>query len=385
MIPFFNGPPPSKLGFVAKPEMPPHINILFRARPDLEYIEPKVKHSIPKYDFVHDGNMNLDKLFEDGPPPERQCRETPAQRKERIWKERTVDHYLKVKDEKKRYDPSKDPNATSDPSKTLFVSRLNFKTDEETLRREFEKFGPISSLRLVRNQKTGKSRGYAFVEFKHSRHCQRLYDENGMKIDGKRILVDFEAGRNDLDWLPKRLGGGKGNKRRDRDNEHKIRKVIKDYKSNLGKQSKEKSNTSQNESKRNDEKDKEEEKFKENYHKRQKITEDDENYKMDQKKTSSSKNQEVRNEMKEPISVQPPEERPDQDIEMKIENVSSYDIASKSIAVPVPDDTIQNSKGKYPKYRRTNNICRTLCRTIRGKNRSGKRNNKRTACREVKR
>ena len=217
MIPFFNGPPPSKLGFVAKPEMPPHINILFRARPDLEYIETEEKYRNPKYDFVHDGNVDLDKLFEDGTPPERQCNETPAQRKERIWRERTVEHYLKVKEHKKKYDPNKDPNATSDPSKTLFISRLNFKTDEEVLRKEIEKFGPIASLRLVRNPKTGKSRGYAFVEFKHSRHCERFYDSNGLKIDGKKILVDYEAGRNDMDWLPKRLGGGKGNKRRDRE------------------------------------------------------------------------------------------------------------------------------------------------------------------------
>lgn len=38
-LPFFSGPPPSKLGFVAKPEMPPHINILFRARPPLETLK----------------------------------------------------------------------------------------------------------------------------------------------------------------------------------------------------------------------------------------------------------------------------------------------------------------------------------------------------------
>lgn len=138
-----------------------------------------------------------------------------------------------MKDLKRQYDPTKDKNATSDPNKTLFVSRLNFKTDEETLKREFERFGPINSLRLVRDAKTGKSKGYAFVEFKHSRHCERLYDSNGMKIDGKKILVDYECSRTVEDWLPKRLGGGKGNKRRDRDTEHKIRKVIKEYKAKL--------------------------------------------------------------------------------------------------------------------------------------------------------
>lgn len=93
-----------------------------------------------------------------------------------------------------------------------------------------ERFGPVVSLRLVRDSKTGKSRGYAFVEFKHQRHCDKLYDASGMKIDGKRILVDYEQARVSKDWLPRRLGGGKGNKRKDRDAEHKIRKVLKEYK-----------------------------------------------------------------------------------------------------------------------------------------------------------
>ena len=105
MLPFFNGPPPSKLGFVAKPEMPPHINIMFRARPPLEYIEPEEKKHTPKYDFIHDGNIDLDKTFEDGPPPEREHKETPAERREREWKEKVIDHYYKVKEARANYDP----------------------------------------------------------------------------------------------------------------------------------------------------------------------------------------------------------------------------------------------------------------------------------------
>jgi hypothetical protein len=71
MIPFFNGPPPSKLGFVAKQEMPPHINILFRARPPLDYLEPEEAKKHTKYDFIHDGKIDLDQIFEEGPPPDR--------------------------------------------------------------------------------------------------------------------------------------------------------------------------------------------------------------------------------------------------------------------------------------------------------------------------
>lgn len=278
MIPFFQGPPPSNLGFVAKPEMPPHINILFRARPPLEYVPPTEKKTKTRYAFVHDGNLDLDKIFEDGPPPERVCRETPAQRKERIWKERVIEHYYKTKEERGKYDPTKDKHVTSDPYKTLFVSRLNFNTDEETLRKEMERFGPVTNLRLVRDKKTGKSRGYAFVEFERTKHCHRLYDASGMKIDGKKILVDYELARTNKDWIPKRLGGGKGNKRRDRDAEKEIRRVIKEHKKSQRGDSR-RSESKRSESKRNESKKKEssrDDRPEDHSHKRQKVDEDKE-------------------------------------------------------------------------------------------------------------
>ncbi len=37
-----------------------------------------------------------------------------------------------------------------------------------------------------------------------------------MKIDGRRVVVDYERGRTQKKWLPRRLGGGKGDTRRPR-------------------------------------------------------------------------------------------------------------------------------------------------------------------------
>ncbi|VDM93061.1 unnamed protein product [Onchocerca ochengi] len=37
---------------------------------------------------------------------------------------------------------------------------------------------------------------------------------DGMKIDGRRVVVDYERGRTQKSWLPRRLGGGKGDTRR---------------------------------------------------------------------------------------------------------------------------------------------------------------------------
>ena len=81
--------------------------------------------------------------------------------------------------------PSEDPEAIGDPYKTLFISRLvciyppfpvhstdilpqHKNATENELRREFEGFGSIERVRIVRD-KNGRSRGYAFIVFERER------------------------------------------------------------------------------------------------------------------------------------------------------------------------------------------------------------------------
>jgi hypothetical protein len=51
---------------------------------------------------------------------------------------------------------------------------------------------------------------------------------DGRRIENRKIIVDRELGRTRKDWLPRRLGGGKGDSRRDRKDEEIIRELKKD-------------------------------------------------------------------------------------------------------------------------------------------------------------
>ena len=51
---------------------------------------------------------------------------------------------------------------------------------------------------------------------------------DGRYIDGKSVIVDRELGRTKKDWMPRRLGGGKGNGRRDLQDEELIRRLKKE-------------------------------------------------------------------------------------------------------------------------------------------------------------
>ena len=65
-------------------------------------------------------------------------------------------------------------------------------------------------MRIVKDA-NGKSRGYGFVEFKHSDEAHAAYEKgNGIRIDDKWVIVDWERGRTDKSFLPRRLGDGIG-------------------------------------------------------------------------------------------------------------------------------------------------------------------------------
>lgn len=65
---------PSMLGFVCKPDMPPHINILFRARPPMEWIPLPKKITKKHYSGIFDpnSNKNIMDLFEKTAPPKKE-------------------------------------------------------------------------------------------------------------------------------------------------------------------------------------------------------------------------------------------------------------------------------------------------------------------------
>ncbi|KAF2290724.1 hypothetical protein GH714_015177 [Hevea brasiliensis] len=187
---------------------------LFEPRPPLEYKPPPEKRKCPPYN----GMAQFVSLFaEPGDPeyaPSVQKAEIPAQRRARIHKLRLEKGAEKAAKELQIYDPNNDPNISGDPYKTLFVARLNYETTESRIKREFESHGPIKRVRLITDKVTNKPRGYAFIEYMHTRDMKAAYKQaDGWKLDGRRVLVDVERGRTVPNWRPRRLGGGLGTTR----------------------------------------------------------------------------------------------------------------------------------------------------------------------------
>jgi U1 small nuclear ribonucleoprotein len=183
------------------------INLLaqFVPRPPIEYERPVRTHKPPRIEPMHP----CVEKFEEGSPPPPPSFEPPKERKERIKVEKMIQHEEELKSRKSEYNPL-ECGTNSDPYRTLFIGRLAYETTERTLRRVFEEWGRVSDVKIVKDR-DGSSRGYAFLEYEDERDLKDAYKfADGIKIDGRHILVDVERGRTVPGWYPRRLGGGRG-------------------------------------------------------------------------------------------------------------------------------------------------------------------------------
>jgi len=73
----------------------------------------------------------------------------------------------------------------------IYVGNLSFKTTEDELQKEFEKYGEIGSVNIVKDQYTGKSRGFAFVEMEQKDQAlAAITGLNGKELAGQTLKVN---------------------------------------------------------------------------------------------------------------------------------------------------------------------------------------------------
>lgn len=81
-------------------------------------------------------------------------------------------------------------------SNTLFVSNFPFTTTEDELRGTFEAIGAIQSVRIILDRDTGRSRGFAFIEFSEQDALDVAIEQlNETEFRGRRLVVSKARGR----------------------------------------------------------------------------------------------------------------------------------------------------------------------------------------------
>jgi len=106
----------------------------------------------------------------------------------------------------------------------LYVSNLSYQTTETELQEHFQQCGTVSSVQIVLDRETNRSRGFGFITMGSDAEAQAAIDQlNGQSLDSRSLRVSEARPREERPQGPKRSfgGGGGGEKRggfnRDRD------------------------------------------------------------------------------------------------------------------------------------------------------------------------
>ncbi len=72
----------------------------------------------------------------------------------------------------------------------IYVGNLSFGVTEEDVRQTFDPFGQISSVRVIADRDTGRSKGFGFVEMPNDAEAQSaISDLDGKELQGRSLKV----------------------------------------------------------------------------------------------------------------------------------------------------------------------------------------------------
>ncbi|MCG9755157.1 RNA-binding protein [Shewanella insulae] len=84
------------------------------------------------------------------------------------------------------------------PTMTLYVGNLPYRVHEGEVKELFGKYGPVSSVRLVRDRKTGRRKGFGFIEMSEAGAKKAMTKLNEFEFQ-ERTLKVREAKSQDAD------------------------------------------------------------------------------------------------------------------------------------------------------------------------------------------
>lgn len=94
----------------------------------------------------------------------------------------------------------------------LYVGNLSYQCREQDLEELFSQFGNVSSVNVISDKFTGRSKGFAFVEFENDDEGNRAIEElHETEFMQRNIIVNEARPREDR---PQRSYGGGGDRNR---------------------------------------------------------------------------------------------------------------------------------------------------------------------------
>jgi RNA recognition motif-containing protein len=73
----------------------------------------------------------------------------------------------------------------------IYVGNLSYGMSEDELREAFGEFGEVSSVKILMDRETGRSRGFGFVEMPHQAEAESAIAQlNGKDLGGRALRIN---------------------------------------------------------------------------------------------------------------------------------------------------------------------------------------------------
>ena len=97
----------------------------------------------------------------------------------------------------------------------LYVGNLSYETTEQGLRELFMQAGSVTSVALIKEPGTNRSKGFAFVEMGSPTEVQKAISMfNGYSLNDRQLTVNVARPREERGGFNQKRGGGGYNNRR---------------------------------------------------------------------------------------------------------------------------------------------------------------------------
>ncbi|NQY41865.1 MAG: RNA-binding protein [Legionellales bacterium] len=81
-------------------------------------------------------------------------------------------------------------------SKTkIYVGSLSYDATQDDLENHFKQFGNIKEINLIHDRETGRSKGFAFIEFDSQVSAEAALKSNNQELLGRNMRVNIAEDR----------------------------------------------------------------------------------------------------------------------------------------------------------------------------------------------
>lgn len=77
----------------------------------------------------------------------------------------------------------------SSQGEQLYIGNLPYHVNNYQLKEIFSRYGEIQDVRVIKNARTGRSKGFAFITYVDSKNAKKALSAHGESIQGRSIVV----------------------------------------------------------------------------------------------------------------------------------------------------------------------------------------------------